>query len=68
MVASSNTASPPIVSAVLTDDRSGVSLVENSLETKNSEVWKTTPSLQITMGSLWQCCQENLRLQVLITS
>jgi hypothetical protein len=43
VVASSNTSSPPIVTAVLVDDRSGVSLVEIHWRQHNTEEWKTTP-------------------------
>jgi hypothetical protein len=43
VVASSNHSSPPIVTAVLADDRSGVSLVEIHWRQHNTENWKTTP-------------------------
>jgi len=43
VVASSNHSSPPIVTAVLADDRSGVSLVEIHWREHNTENWKTTP-------------------------
>ena len=43
VVASANTTSPPIVSAVLSDDRSGISLAEIHWRQRNTDTWRTTP-------------------------
>ena len=50
MVASSSMASPPIVSAVLFDDRSGVALVEVHWRENTEAEWQTTPMIAGTGG------------------
>ncbi len=50
MVASSSTASPPIVSAVLFDDRSGVALVEVHWRDSAEAEWQSTPMIAGTGG------------------